>query len=80
MKWFGVGSNDIIETLVERDLPRTVEELIPIGFLRKVARHVLRYTEGYRLKKIGPDLEAYVTKTYKAHRRPTALMQNSADN
>ena len=65
---------------LERELPRTVEEIIRLRFVRKAARRVLRYAEGYRLKKIGPDLEAYVTKNYKAHRRPTVLMQNSADN
>ena len=50
---------------LERDLPRTVEEIIPLRFVKKAARRVLRYAEGYRLKKIGPDLEAYVTKNYK---------------
>ena len=64
---------------LERDLPRTVEEHLPLRFVRRAARRVLRYAEGYRLNKIGPDLESYVRKTYKAHRKPTTLMQNSTD-
>ena len=38
---------------LERDLPRTVEEHLPLRFVRRAARRVLRYAEGYRLNKIG---------------------------
>ena len=48
-------------------LPRTIEELLPIAFVRKAQRHCFRYMSGYRLDFTGQLLEYSVMK-YKSHR------------
>jgi hypothetical protein len=48
-------------------LPNTVEELLPLAFVRRAARHCERFMDGYRRGLTGPLL-AYAVKKYRSHR------------
>jgi hypothetical protein len=51
----------------ENGLTRTLDERIPISFVRKTARHCLRYMHFYRIGLEGQELE-FAVKKYKSHR------------
>jgi len=49
-------------------LPNTIENVIPISFIRRAARSCLRFMDAYRRGLTGPLLE-YAMKKYSGHRR-----------
>ena len=51
----------------DNGLSKTLNERIPLSFVRKTARHCLRYMHYYRIGLDGPELEFAVRK-YKHHR------------
>jgi transposase len=51
----------------EEGLTKTLNERIPLSFVRKAARHSLRYMHYYRLGLEGHELE-FAVKKYKSHR------------
>jgi hypothetical protein len=53
---------------LERDLPKTLTELMPLSFVRKAFTHCLRFMSGYRLGLEGPLLD-FSMKRYTSHRR-----------
>ena len=54
-------------------LPLTLDEKIPIAFVRRVFNHSLRFMAGYRVGLTGAVLE-YAVKKYKSHRRLSACI------
>ena len=54
-------------------LPLTLDENIPIAFVRRVFNHCLRFMAGYRVGLTGAVLE-YAVKKYKSHRRLSACI------
>jgi hypothetical protein len=53
---------------LKEGLPKTMEEIIPITFIRRALRHCLRFMSGYRIGLEGPLLD-YTTKLYSSHRK-----------
>jgi hypothetical protein len=54
---------------LERDLPKTLTELMPFSFVRKAFTHCLRfYMSGYRLGLESPSLD-FSIKKFTSHRR-----------
>ena len=49
-------------------LPITLDEKLPIAYVRRAFDHCLRFMNGYRLGLTGAVLE-YAVKKYKSHRR-----------
>ena len=54
-------------------LPLTLDEKIPIAFVRRVFNHSLRFMAGYCVGLTGAVLE-YAVKKYKSHRRSSACI------
>lgn len=52
---------------LKNSLPHTVQVLLPISTVRKVARHCFRFMDGYRKGLTGPLLDFQV-KQYRSHR------------
>ena len=57
--------------ILKRELPNTIDNLLPITFVRKAFRHCLRFMSAYRLNLEGPLLE-FSVKKYKSHRKNPA--------
>jgi hypothetical protein len=55
-------------------LTKTLNERIPLAFVRRVARHSLRYMHFYRVGLEGPELE-FAVKKYKGHRSISAAQK-----
>ena len=53
---------------LERELPNTIEQLLPISVVRRYARYCFRFMSGYRLGLTGTLLD-FSVKQYKSHRR-----------
>ena len=53
---------------LERELPHTLDDLIPIDFFRRASRNCYRFMSGYRHGLTGALLE-YSVKKYRGHRR-----------
>ena len=54
-------------------LPLTLDEILPIAFVRRAFNHCLRFMAGYRVGLTGAVLE-YSVKKYKSHRRLSACI------
>jgi hypothetical protein len=52
---------------LETELPKTIEERLPISFVRRAFRYCFRFMDGYRKGLTGPLL-AYAVRVYKSHR------------
>ena len=53
---------------LKQGFPITLDELMPIAFVRRAFNHCLRFMAGYRVGLTGAVLE-YAIKKYKSHRR-----------
>ena len=60
---------------LEETLPVTIEEIIPVAFVRRAFRHCMRFMTGYREGLTGPLLEFAVQK-YKSYRAIPAFVIN----
>ena len=54
-------------------LPLTLDEILPIAFVRRAFNHCLRFMAGYRVGLTGAVLE-YSVKKYKSRRRLSACI------
>ena len=52
---------------LEEGLPITIEERLPVAFVRRAFQHCFRFMDGYRQGLTGPILE-YAVKKYSSHR------------
>jgi hypothetical protein len=53
---------------LENGLPDTIENKLPVSFVRRTQNRCLRYMQGYREGLIGRELEK-VVKNYSSHRK-----------
>ena len=53
---------------LERDLPITIEQRLPISYVRRVARYCYRFMDAYRVGLSGAALD-YTVKKFKSHRK-----------
>ena len=61
---------------LKNNLPDTLENKLPLAFVRRASNHCERFMSGYKIDIEGPLLD-YAMKKYKGHRRfPNHLLQN----
>ena len=60
------------------NLPDTLENKLPLAFVRRASNHCDRFMSGYTMNIEGPLLD-YAMKRYKSHRRFPNILINNKD-